>query len=361
MGRDCELVVSPLSHSPARGEPNLLRYFARLFPALLPYEAAPGGAAGQDIVLDGVAGLGWAAARARLPALRALAAGLKQVGEDGRYKISYFQSPYLAGEAPGASDLALLSAVRQLGLEVPAEVISLPPPTSRLQAQPWLDRLASRFGDGPSTDAPAKGRAAKSPGKDVKKSPVKEIKKEKKAAGKPVTTDNKEATSVASGGHLSKDGLFNFFSETGIAYTNVEHPEVFTVEAMMPYLDGVTGAICKNLFLKDKKKNLYLLSAAHDREVKLNDVAKKVGAKELRFGDESVMKEVLGVSQGCVTAFALVNDQAKQVKFVVDSALLDGSHTSLNFHPMVNTATTNISTADFTKLLATTGHTVLKF
>merc|ERR1712142_941789 len=71
-----------------------------------------------------------------------------------------------------------------------------------------------------------------------------------------------------------------------------------------------------NLMGKDKKKNLYLLAAAHDKEVKLNDVAKKVGAKELRFGDESVMLELLGVSQGRVTAYALANDKNKAVKFI---------------------------------------------
>ena len=45
----------------------------------------------------------------------------------------------------------------------------------------------------------------------------------------------------------------SFFSENGINYDNVEHPEVFTVDAMMPYLTNVKGAIGKNLFLKDKK------------------------------------------------------------------------------------------------------------
>merc|ERR1711972_696075 len=151
--------------------------------------------------------------------------------------------------------------------------------------------------------------------------------------------------------HKGKDQLFEFFNDHGIKYSNIDHPEVFTVEAMMPYLKNVKGAICKNLFLKDKKKNFYLLSAAHDQEVKLNDVAKKIGAKELRFGDESVMKEILGVSQGCVTAFALANDTEKQVTFIVDQALVDGSHARVNFHPMVNTATTAVSVTDFVKFL----------
>jgi len=160
---------------------------------------------------------------------------------------------------------------------------------------------------------------------------------------------------------MKKAQLFEFLDKNKIAYKNVEHPEVFTVEAMMPHLKNVEGAICKNLFLKDKKGGLYLLSAAHDKEVKLNEVAKKVGAKELRFGAEDVMLEVLGVSQGCVTAFSLVNDKAKKVKFIVDSSLLDGSFKMVNFHPLVNTDTTGVSTQDFNKFLQITGHQILKF
>ena len=53
---------------------------------------------------------------------------------------------------------------------------------------------------------------------------------------------------------LATMDLFQYFQQNDIKYHNVDHPEVFTVEAMMPYLKDVEGAICKNLFLKDKKK-----------------------------------------------------------------------------------------------------------
>merc|ERR1712083_33271 len=188
------------------------------------------------------------------------------------------------------------------------------------------------------------------------KSPTKEVKIEKN----PPTKAGKENSPPNNGNLMGKEQLFEYFTKHGIKYNNVEHPEVFTVEAMMPYLKNVQGAICKNLFLKDKKKNLYLLAAVHDKEVKLNDVAKKVGAKELRFADESHARVTRGVS-GLCNCLSLANDKNKAVRFIVDSALLDGSHTSVNFHPMVNTATTQISTEDFKKFLSLTGHTVLKF
>lgn len=50
------------------------------------------------------------------------------------------------------------------------------------------------------------------------------------------------------------------------------------MEAMLPYTKHLEGAVCKNLFLRDKKKKLYLLSCPHDVDVRLNDVAKACGA-----------------------------------------------------------------------------------
>merc|ERR1712223_2028843 len=250
-----------------------------------------------------------------------------------------------AGGKPGASDFALFSALVNLNLQGDLSA----------EAKKWFEAFGNtRTGRG-KTPSKEKSKVPISEGEKRKKtqdkSPVKEKakkpKEEKKPEGKP-TKPPVNTVDASSSGHLDKSGLFSYFAKHGIAFTNVDHPEVFTVEAMMPYL-------------KDKKKKLYLLSAAHDREVKLNDVAKKIGAKELRFGDESVMKEILGVSQGCVTAFALANDTEKQVTFIVDQALVDGTHARVNFHPMVNTATTAVSVTDFVKFLGITGHNPLKF
>ena len=242
--------------------------------------------------------------------------------------------------------------VKQLGLEK-----DLQPELAR-----WFKLVGAGSGEAPvSQEKEKSAKKEKSAGKG--KSPSKEVKAEKKqksgGSGKensPPTLGNDPVRS-----HLGKQDLFKYFEQNDIKYHNVDHPEVFTVEAMMPYLKDVEGAICKNLFLKDKKKNFYLLSARHDKEVKLNDVAKAIGAKELRFADENVMFDMLGVRQGCVTAYALVNDTQKLTKFIVDKTLLDQSKSkSVNFHPLVNTATTGISCQDFKKFLSLTGHVVLE-
>ena len=62
-------------------------------------------------------------------------------------------------------------------------------------------------------------------------------------------------------------GLQNHLKNLNIKYQVKSHKEVFTVDTMLEELGDFPGLHMKNLFLKDKKKNLYLLSARHDAKV----------------------------------------------------------------------------------------------
>ncbi|XP_017556398.1 prolyl-tRNA synthetase associated domain-containing protein 1 [Pygocentrus nattereri] len=153
--------------------------------------------------------------------------------------------------------------------------------------------------------------------------------------------------------------LEHFLKTLDIEFVSVQHPEVFTVEEMMPHVEHLSGAITKNLFLKDKKKKgLWLVSVRHDRQVNLNDLAKKlgVGSGNLRFADEAAMLEKLKVGQGCATALALFCDKDKSVKFILDSDLANGGHERVYFHPMTNAATMGLKPDDLMKFLRETGH-----
>jgi len=103
VGKDCELMVSPLTQSVIKGETNILRYFSRLFPTIFPYETLPNLNA-VDSMLDNVSTLLWAAPRERQPIMRSLAVNLAKTA-------------YLAGAGISVADLALYSAIRQLGLD----------------------------------------------------------------------------------------------------------------------------------------------------------------------------------------------------------------------------------------------------
>ena len=147
----------------------------------------------------------------------------------------------------------------------------------------------------------------------------------------------------------SQDELLNVLSSIGIKYTNHEHPAVYTVEEAALHHDGIEGVHSKNLFFKDKKKNLFLVITLSDKPIKIKELAKKIGAKSPSFGKPDLLMEVLGVIPGAVTPFAVINIQDQPVKIILDEELMEND--LLNFHPLVNTATTTVSPADLLKFM----------
>ena len=75
-----------------------------------------------------------------------------------------------------------------------------------------------------------------------------------------------------------------------------------------------------------------------------------LGCDRLSFGSPELLQETLGVTPGSVTAFALINDPEHKVRFLLDAALW--ACDPINFHPLVNTATTAMPRADFGRFLA---------
>lgn len=55
-----------------------------------------------------------------------------------------------------------------------------------------------------------------------------------------------------------------------------------------------------------------------------------------------------------MTLFSIVNDSAKKVHLILDEKLQKSDLVA--FHPMLNTATTAISSADMNKIIELSGH-----
>ncbi len=127
---------------------------------------------------------------------------------------------------------------------------------------------------------------------------------------------------------------------------------------MLPYLEKVDGIKCKNFFLRDKKGKLFVLSAPHDRKIDMGGLSKIVGAKNLRFAPDDMLRDVLGVEPGCLCPFAIANDVDKQVGFLVDKALISDPKQKLLFHPMVNTASLSVTAQGLCDFAKHTGHHV---
>jgi len=135
--------------------------------------------------------------------------------------------------------------------------------------------------------------------------------------------------------------LLAFFDAHGIAHRTLDHPPVFRVEEGREIKAALPGGHTKNLFLKDAKDQLWLVSALGDTRVDLKQLHRAIGSARLSFGSPKLMRETLGVEPGSVTVFGLINDTDRRVRLVLDRALLDSD--PVNFHPLRNDATTAIS------------------
>jgi Ala-tRNA(Pro) deacylase len=152
----------------------------------------------------------------------------------------------------------------------------------------------------------------------------------------------------------TREQLFAFLESLGIRTCTVEHPAVFTVEESSALHRSVPGGHTKNLFLKDAKDQLWLIVAGAHTQVDLKQLHKRLGAGRLSFGRPELLAQVLGVAPGSVTALSLINDPTGRVAVVVDEALMQ--YDSVNCHPLVNTATTNLARDDLLKFMRATGH-----
>jgi Ala-tRNA(Pro) deacylase len=150
--------------------------------------------------------------------------------------------------------------------------------------------------------------------------------------------------------------LFQYLDSLGIAHSTKYHPPVFTVAESTALRDEIPGGHTKNLFLKDKKDQYFLLTVDEHAAVDLKSVHQIVGgASKFSFGKPEKLMEYLGVIPGAVTAFGIVNDTGKNVTIVLDADLMKNE--IVNCHPLSNDATTSISSSDLIRFVEATGHT----
>jgi Ala-tRNA(Pro) deacylase len=153
----------------------------------------------------------------------------------------------------------------------------------------------------------------------------------------------------------SPDDLFAFLDQLGIAHRTVTHPPLFTVEQSRALRGQIPGGHTKNLFLKDKKDALFLVTAEEHATIDLKSLHRRLGAGgRFSFGSAHQLREMLGVEPGAVTPFGAINDAESRVTMVLDAALM--THATINCHPLLNTMTTAIGRDDLVRFLEATGH-----
>ncbi|WP_455373678.1 prolyl-tRNA synthetase associated domain-containing protein [Limibacillus halophilus] len=153
---------------------------------------------------------------------------------------------------------------------------------------------------------------------------------------------------------LEPSALLERLAELGIEAKTVEHAPVFTVEEAKALRGELEGAHIKNLFLRNKKGRMWLVTCLEDREVDLKALGELLEAGRFSFGSAERLMSYLGVRPGAVTPLAVVNDKGGAVTMVLDKAILD--YPLVNAHPLVNHMTTALTPADLLKFLEDAGH-----
>ena len=150
------------------------------------------------------------------------------------------------------------------------------------------------------------------------------------------------------------EALLTRLDELGIGHSTVEHEPLFTVEQSKALRGQLPGGHTKNLFLRNKKGRMWLVTCLEDRQVDLKALAAALEGGRFSFGSAERLMAHLGVIPGAVTPFAVINDKAGAVRMVLDKGLLERD--PLNFHPLDNARTTAVSPEGLLRFLEAEGH-----
>ena len=150
------------------------------------------------------------------------------------------------------------------------------------------------------------------------------------------------------------DRLMETLTSLDIRYTTHTHPPLRTVEDAKAFRGDLIGVHIKNLYLRDRKKQNFLLVAEEDKAIDLKTLPDLIGSDRLSFGSADRLFEMLGVRPDAVSPFTLINDPDHKVRILLDA---DVAHQpSLFAHPLVNDMTLGVSGADLMRFFAHTGH-----
>ena len=150
------------------------------------------------------------------------------------------------------------------------------------------------------------------------------------------------------------ENLMATLKSLNIGFTIHTHPPLRTVEDAKSFRGDLQGAHIKNLYLRDRKKQNFLLVVEEDKSIDLKALHGLIGSDRLSFGSADRLFEILGVRPGAVSPFTLINDPDHKVQLLLDADLTDPPRVFA--HPLVNDMTLGVSGADLMRFFAHTGH-----
>ncbi|MFP4314110.1 MAG: prolyl-tRNA synthetase associated domain-containing protein [Alphaproteobacteria bacterium] len=148
--------------------------------------------------------------------------------------------------------------------------------------------------------------------------------------------------------------LLEYLDSLDIDYQIFDHEPIFTVEEGEHLKKNIPGVHCRNLYLRDKQKNNYLLVLANETQVDLKKLPVLLDCGRLSFGSADRLWEFLGIRPGSVNPFSIMNDPDNKVRLYLDASMMEAD--LVNYHPMDNAQTIGLSPADLIRFIESLKH-----
>jgi Ala-tRNA(Pro) deacylase len=156
---------------------------------------------------------------------------------------------------------------------------------------------------------------------------------------------------------MNKEQIYEFIKSKNIWYEITEHKAVFNMADLARINIPYPESDAKNLFVRDDKKNYYLITIKGNKKVNLKEFKKSNNIRNLSFASENDLMNILGLIPGAVTPLGLLNDKDLKVSFYLDKDFVY-EDSIIGIHPNDNTATIWIKVDDLVNIIKEHGNTV---
>lgn len=133
-----------------------------------------------------------------------------------------------------------------------------------------------------------------------------------------------------------------------------EHQPIFTAEEGIKYTSHIPGVGVKNLFLRDKNNQFWLVVMPFHLKLNTRRLAVNLGVSDLQFAKPEQLMQYLGITPGSVTPLALINDTTHAVQVILDQSCMSAE--LIQIHPLRNDMTVTITPQDLLRFIESCGN-----
>jgi len=159
-----------------------------------------------------------------------------------------------------------------------------------------------------------------------------------------------KVTSASDSDAFADNATVKKLRELGVEFDVYAHEACMSADELVKNvpLSSDKETHTKNLFFKDKKHGLFLVTQATSSTFTTKQLGEKLnlqGKVNMRLANSEALEQHLKVKPGSVGPLCIVNDDSKEVTLVVDKSLVDGSYDFVHSHPQRNDASVKIKPA----------------